>query len=76
MVSSLPHDLQALRLMTKMELMTILAWSEASIDRRLREDPDFPTPLRLGRGSIRWRSDEIVSFIKKLPRAYDYGDGD
>ena len=69
----LENPLLEFRLITKMELMKVLSWSEASIDRRLREDPDFPQPLRLGRGSIRWRHDEVVRFIKQLPRAYDYG---
>lgn len=63
-----------LRLLTKNDLMTLLSWSEASIDRRLREDPDFPAPLRLGPASIRWRLDEVNAFIERLPRAHIWGD--
>lgn len=63
-----------LRLITKIDLMEKLSWSEASIDRRLREDPGFPAPLRLGPGSIRWRLDEVEAFIRALPRADYFGD--
>jgi predicted DNA-binding transcriptional regulator AlpA len=64
---------QELRLISKRELMDLLSWSEASIDRRLREDPDFPIPRRLGPGSIRWRLDEVLRYIRDLPHAHDYG---
>ncbi|WP_417807181.1 helix-turn-helix transcriptional regulator [Thioclava sp.] len=74
MMQSPPTNAAPLRLITKMDLMTLLSWSEASIDRRLREDPEFPTPLRLGPGSIRWRLDEVLAFIENLPRAHNWGD--
>lgn len=54
------------RLMTKAELRRMLATSDASIDRWLRSDPSFPQPRRLGAGSIRWISQEVIAFIRGL----------
>jgi prophage regulatory protein len=36
---------------------------------QLVRDGRFPTPLRLGDQSLRWRSDEIEFWIENLPRA-------
>lgn len=65
-----------IRLITKNDLMQLLSWSEASVDRRVREDPYFPQPVRLGPGSIRWRLDEVVKFIRNLPAAHFEGADD
>lgn len=61
-----------LRLISKSELMGMLSWSEASIDRKVREDANFPQPVRLGPGTIRWRQDEVEKFIRRLPPAHEY----
>ena len=34
---------------------------------------EFPRPLRIGPGSVRWRSDDIKRWIASLPRSR--GDG-
>lgn len=57
------------RLISKSELMELLSWSESSIDRRLREDPDFPRPVRLGPHTVRWRLAEVLAYIDSLPLA-------
>lgn len=59
-------------LITKMDFCRMLSVSEASIDRWLRTDPDFPQPRRLGPNSIRWIRQEVNVFITRLtPVAYD-----
>ncbi|MHB1304442.1 MAG: helix-turn-helix transcriptional regulator [Acidiphilium sp.] len=40
--------------------------SRSSIYRRMR-DQDFPRPVVLGGGRIRWRSDEIDQWLQSLP---------
>lgn len=62
-----------LRLVSKHELCTLLSASESSIDRWLRSDPSFPQPRRLGPGAIRWRLDEVHTFIRDM-RAVEYDD--
>ena len=60
------------RLITKSDLCGRLQTSEASVDRWLRTDPDFPQPVRLGPNSIRWQLDEVTAYIRTLPRVeYD-----
>ena len=68
-----PDPAQAeVRLITRTELCSRLQASEASVDRWLRTDPDFPQPVRLGPGSIRWRLYEVMTFIRTRPRVeYD-----
>lgn len=56
------------RLITKTDLCSRLQTSEASVDRWLRTDPDFPQPVRLGPNSIRWRLCEVVAYIRSRPR--------
>lgn len=61
-----------LRLISKRELCRQLSASEASIDRWVRTDPDFPQARKLGPGSIRWLQCEVHEFIENLARAeYD-----
>jgi len=56
-------------LISKSKLMELLSWSESSIDRRLREDLDFPRPVRLGPHTVRWRLADVLEFIDSLPLA-------
>lgn len=59
-------------LIPKLQLCQLLSVSEATVDRWLRTDPSFPQPRRLGPGTIRWRRDEVMAFIRDLPRVeYD-----
>ncbi len=59
-------------LMMKRDVCAMLAVSEATIDRWLRSDPDFPQARKLGPNSIRWIKSEVVAFMLSLPRvAYD-----
>ncbi len=61
-----------LRLISKRELCRQLSASEASIDRWVRTDPDFPQARKLGPGSIRWLQHEVNAFVASLARAeYD-----
>lgn len=59
-------------LLTKQEVGRLLSISRATIDRWVRENPDFPQPIRVTEQTIRWRASEVSRFIAGLPRvAYD-----
>lgn len=59
-------------LMVKRDVCKVFAVSEATIDRWLRSDPDFPQPRRFGPNSIRWIKSEVMAYMLSLPRiAYD-----
>ena len=63
-----------LKLMSKSDLVKILRTSESTIDRKMREDPEFPAARRLGKNSLRWISVEVYAYIRALPMAADWGD--
>lgn len=56
------------QLLSKVKLCRGLSVSEASIDRWLRSNPQFPQPLQLGPNTIRWMLCEVVAYISSLPR--------
>lgn len=62
-------DAHEYRLIDKITLCHMLSWSESSVDRRLREDPYFPRPRRLGRHTVRWILSEVHDYIRNLPEA-------
>ena len=68
-------------LLTKQQLGKILSVSRATIDRWVRENPDFPQPRRITAQTIRWRMSDVARFIAGLPRveyddhAFDPNDG-
>ena len=55
-------------LLTKQQLGKILSVSRATIDRWVRENPDFPQPRRITAQTIRWRMSDVARFIAGLPR--------
>ncbi|WP_227243979.1 helix-turn-helix transcriptional regulator [Paraburkholderia caribensis] len=42
--------------------------SRASVYEKLRKDPTFPRPVRVGPHSIAWRLQEVRDYIANLPR--------
>ena len=55
-----------MRLLGMKELKARWGCSNMFIERRLRDDPSFPVPLRFTRSKIRkFREDEIVAYEKK-----------
>ena len=59
-------------LLTKQQICTLLSVSRATLDRWVRENPEFPQPRRITGQTIRWRASEIARYIDGLPRvAYD-----
>ena len=56
------------RLLRRAEVETITGLSRSAIYDRLTTG-EFPAPVRLGRGVVRWRSDELVKWIDGLPKA-------
>ncbi|SEI96504.1 helix-turn-helix transcriptional regulator [Paraburkholderia diazotrophica] len=43
--------------------------SRSSVYTKLREDPTFPRPVRVGAHSVAWRLQEVRDYIANLPRA-------
>ena len=56
------------RLLRRAEVEKITALSRSAIYSRLATG-EFPSPVRLGRGVIRWKSDELAAWVDALPWA-------
>lgn len=56
------------RLLRRAEVETITGLSRSAIYDRLTTG-EFPSPVKLGRGVVRWRSDELDAWIDGLPKA-------
>ncbi|WP_419923379.1 helix-turn-helix transcriptional regulator [Candidatus Poriferisodalis sp.] len=55
-------------LLCRAEVERLCGLSTSSLYRAMRRG-DFPEPLRIGARAVRWRSDEIASWIEGRPRA-------
>jgi excisionase family DNA binding protein len=53
-------------LLTIREVAELLGMSESSV-RRAWYDGNFPKPIRLGRRGLRWRRDDVESFLANKP---------
>ena len=56
------------RLIPRTEVQNMVGLSKSAIYRRL-ELGEFPRPLEVGAGSVRWKSSEIVDWIETRPRS-------
>ena len=59
---------QAPLLLSRREVERITGLSTSSLYRAMRRG-DFPEPLRVSQRAVRWRCDEIASWIEGRPRA-------
>ena len=59
---------QAPLLLSRPEVERLTGLSTGSIYRTMRHS-DFPEPLRIAKRAVRWRADEIRSWIDGRPRA-------
>ena len=55
-------------LLSRAEVERLCGLSTSSLYRAMRQG-HFPEPLRIGVRAVRWRSDEIASWIETRPRA-------
>lgn len=58
---------EKVKLLTKAEVIERTGLSESSIW-RLRRDNDFPIPVRLGPGGLRFYAHEIEQWLSSRPR--------
>ena len=56
------------RLMRRREVEKITGMSRSSIY-RLMQESDFPRPLRIGPGAVRWKASDIIAWIESRPVA-------
>lgn len=59
---------QAPLLLPRAEVERLTGLSTSSLYRAMRQG-DFPEPLRISARAVRWRSDEIRTWIEDRPRA-------
>lgn len=64
-------DLQEgkLRLIDRWAVTRMLGISLSTMERRQREDVNFPVPLLIGTRNVRWLGHEVENYILNLPRA-------
>ena len=55
-------------LLSRAEVERLCGLSTSSLYRAMRRG-EFPEPLRISARAVRWRSDEIASWIQTRPRA-------
>ena len=56
------------RLIGRIEVQERIGLSKSALYRRLSLG-EFPRPLEVGGGSVRWKSSEIVDWIETRPRS-------
>lgn len=60
------------QLITNQRVCDMLSISRSTLNRWVRQDPEFPQPRAVGQGSVRWLQSEIEAFIEtRERRAYD-----
>lgn len=65
-------DRATLRFLSERKVCDLLAISRSTLNRRVRTDPEFPQPRRVGARTIRWIEAEVRDYISERPRAeYD-----
>ena len=60
------------RLLPRREVERIVGMRRSAIYARMRRG-DFPEPVRLGPGSVRWKLSEVQRWIDSLPRSHGEG---
>lgn len=53
------------RLLRRQEVEHLTGLSRSSIYERIRSDPDWPKPVRLGANSVAWLESEIHAWIAR-----------
>ena len=53
------------RLLRRQEVELLSGLSRSSIYERIRSDPDWPKPVRLGANSVAWLESEIHAWIAR-----------
>ena len=51
------------------DLQKVIGISRTSIYEKLKKDPAFPRPVKLGAGSIAWRFAEVKAWVESLPHS-------
>lgn len=54
-------------LMTVSDVMTVMAVSRSTVFRRVRKS-EFPAPINIGGGKIRWDPEEFFDWLNRLPK--------
>lgn len=57
------------RLIDRWKVKRMLGISLSTMERRQREDINFPVPLLIGTRNVRWLQHEVENYILNLPRA-------
>lgn len=55
-------------LQTEKQVAARLGICRHSVRRYMRSDPDFPKPIRLSAGCVRWRAEEVTDWLESRPR--------
>ena len=61
------------RLITRWAVTRMLGISLSTMERRQREDVNFPVPFLIGTRNVRWLQHEVENYILNLPRADRFG---
>ncbi len=56
------------RLLRRRQVEELVGMSTSSIYRKVRSG-DFPEPVDVGGGTVRWREDELLEWLESRPRA-------
>lgn len=56
------------KLLPQHEVCRLIGISRSTLNRWVREDPEFPQPQRYGTSTVRWRADEVAAYISSRPR--------
>lgn len=56
------------QLMSLGQVAKALSMTRHRFWRLRRRNPDFPAPVKFD-GTLRWRADELLAWIRKLPRS-------
>ena len=61
------------RLIDRWKVKRMLGISLSTMERRQREDINFPVPFLIGTRNVRWLQQEVEDYILNLPRADRFG---
>ena len=56
------------RLLRRQQVEDLTGLSTSSLYRKMRSG-DFPAPIDVGSGTVRWREDELAVWLESRPRA-------
>lgn len=64
------HLMMTDQLLTRQQVEKISGLSRSSLYRMMRtQPPEFPTPIKISRRSVRWRLSEVSAWLDSRPRA-------